>query len=199
MGKEKKPLDPVKQFRDWMKNHLRRMFFSYWERTKALQAARVGRGLYWCAACSAVSKIEGHHIDHIEPVVDPKIGFVDWDVYITRLFCKAANLQLLCKPCHTLKTEKEREVRKAFKTGTYSPDRAAKISKAKQGIPNLNARTPITGIFEGVGVVFGSTKEAAEITAVPRKRVTDILLGRRNHSKGWIFERIQNGGRNEER
>lgn len=127
----KKPLDPVKQFRDWMKNTLRRAFFRYWERTKAIQAARVDRGIYKCASCLQVSKIKGMHIDHIVPVVDPTIGFVNWDMYINRLFCKADNLQLLCKPCHTIKTDKEREERKKYKTGIYSIDRPAKISAAK--------------------------------------------------------------------
>jgi len=108
----KKPVDPITQFRGWMKNTLRRAFFRYWERTKALQAARVDRGLYKCAKCLAVSKIKGMHIDHISPVVDPAVGFVNWEVYISRMFCLASNLQLLCKPCHSLKTATERLERK---------------------------------------------------------------------------------------
>ena len=52
------------------------------------------------------------HIDHIDPVVDPERGFVDWDIYIARLFCSAENLQLLCEPCHKTKTDREREIRK---------------------------------------------------------------------------------------
>lgn len=188
--KARKPLDPVKQFRDWMKNCLRRLFFKFWERTKAIQMARVDRGLYKCADCKQISKIKGMHIDHISPVVDPKVGFIDWDVYIKRLFCSSDNLQLLCKPCHGKKTEKERLERKAFKTGTYSPERNIKISKAKLGVPNMGLRRKIVGIFNGIESVFGSTKEAAEVTHIPRKRITDILIGRRTQSKGWTFRRF---------
>jgi 5-methylcytosine-specific restriction endonuclease McrA len=183
----KKPLDPVKQFRDWMKNGLRRAFFRFWERTKALQAARVDRGIYKCAGCAGLSKVKGMHIDHISPVVDPKVGFVGWDVYIARLFCPASNLQLLCKPCHTIKTEKERLERKEAKTGIYSADRAAKISAAKLGVPNLKDRRPIIGVHDGQETRFDSTKQAADVTLIPRKRITDVLIGRRDGSKGWTF------------
>jgi len=188
----KKPLDPVKQFRDWMKNTLRRAFFRYWERTKALQAARVDRGLYRCAACLKVDKIKGHHIDHIDPVVDPKVGFIGWDEYIKRLFCSASNLQLLCKACHDIKTDKERQERKLAKTGIYSIDRPEKISKAKLGVPNTKIQVPIIGAYFGIETIFNSTKEAAEVTKIPRKRITDILIGRRAQSKGWMFKRVVN-------
>ncbi len=186
----KKTLDPVKQFRDWMKNTLRRAFFRYWERSKTIQQARVDRGIYKCAGCSQVSKIKGMKVDHILPVVDPAVGFVDWTTYISRLFCDSSNLQLLCTPCHDAKTERERLKRKEFKTGIYSADRPAKISAAKLGVPNLKLRRAIIGIFDQKETIFKSTKEAAEITGIPRKRVTDILMGTRTGSKGWSFKRI---------
>lgn len=185
----RKPLDPEKQFREWMKNTLRRAFFRFWERTKAIQAGRVDRGVYKCAGCGTLSKIKGMHIDHISPVVETAVGFVNWDIYITRLFCPATNLQLLCKACHDQKTERERLERKAAKTGIYSPDRAGKISIAKQGVPNLKLRRSIIGILDGKETVFGSTKEASEKTLVPRKRITDVLIGRRNIANGWTFRR----------
>ena len=50
-------------------------------------------------------------VDHIEPVVDPKEGFISWDVFIDRLFCERANLQAVCKPCHKVKTQKEKKKR----------------------------------------------------------------------------------------
>ena len=184
----KKPLDPVKQFRDWMKNTLRRAFFRYWERTKTIQNARVDRGLYKCAECKQISKIKGMRVDHISPVVETAVGFVNWDTYISRLFCSADNLQLLCGSCHDKKTEQERLERKAAKTGIYSPDRAGKISVAKLGIPNLKLRRPIIGKFGGQETLFDSTKQAAEITKLPRKRITDVLIGIRDQYKGWEFE-----------
>lgn len=54
-------------------------------------------------------------IDHVQPIVDPKVGFVDWDVYIKRMF--EGELQVLCnypglrdgKPsCHHAKTALEK-------------------------------------------------------------------------------------------
>lgn len=54
-------------------------------------------------------------VDHINPVVDPKEGFVSWDEFIKRLFCEEENLQLLCKSCHDKKTAQEKEVRTKWK------------------------------------------------------------------------------------
>jgi 5-methylcytosine-specific restriction endonuclease McrA len=76
----------------------------------------VRRGIYHCAGCDQdvpVSiKIEGKRIknvsvDHINPVVDVG-GFVDWNEFISRLYCELDNLQLLCKQCHDLKSKNER-------------------------------------------------------------------------------------------
>lgn len=65
--------------------------------------------LYECKACKGKFSSRDIQIDHIKPVIDPKKGFVSWDVYIDRLFCEAKNLQALCKTCHKKKTVKERE------------------------------------------------------------------------------------------
>ncbi|TXH56279.1 MAG: hypothetical protein E6Q97_06740 [Desulfurellales bacterium] len=49
--------------------------------------------------------------DHVEPVVDPKKGFEDFEVYVFRMFNKS--LQPLCKECHDKKTKAEAQERKA--------------------------------------------------------------------------------------
>ena len=49
--------------------------------------------------------------DHVEPVVDPKKGFEDFEVYVWRMFNK--KLQPLCKDCHDKKTKAEAQERKA--------------------------------------------------------------------------------------
>ena len=54
-------------------------------------------------------------VDHIDPVVSPKTGFVSWDVYIERMFCEADGFQVLCHTCHGIKTQNEREERKKWK------------------------------------------------------------------------------------
>lgn len=203
--RSRKPLDPVKQFREWMKNTLRRAFFRFWERTKALQAARVDRGLYQCAGCKVVAKIEGHHIDHISPVVDPKVGFVDWNTYISRLFCSADNLQLLCKICHTTKTKLEQEERKAAKTGIYfigkklSQEQKDKISEGHKGqIPSNLAsiqearKCPIiaTNVISGEVIEFNSLTVAAEALKVSIGNITTICKGttKRKKANGFYFK-----------
>lgn len=47
-------------------------------------------------------------IDHIDPVVDPDVGFVDLNTYQERMFVGKEKLQKLCGECHTTKTNSER-------------------------------------------------------------------------------------------
>ena len=67
---------------------------------------------YKCAECLEEFPAKVVQVDHIKPVVDPKKGFISWDVFIDRMFCDEDNLQVLCKACHDKKTTKEREVKK---------------------------------------------------------------------------------------
>lgn len=86
-------------------------------------AARVSRGLYECAICKEHvpttvyddekrRRVHNIVVDHIEPVVDPAVGFTTWDEYIERMFVEVDGLQLLCKKCHTIKTNEERRIAK---------------------------------------------------------------------------------------
>lgn len=81
--------------------------------------ARVARGLYECASCKnhvpptirdGRKRVQNIFVDHIDPIVDPEVGFVSWDTFIERMFCEVDNLQLLCKGCHDIKSASEREV-----------------------------------------------------------------------------------------
>lgn len=54
-------------------------------------------------------------IDHIEPVVDPDTGFVDFNTYFKRMWCDRSNLQKICGECHREKTNAE-WFRRRFKT-----------------------------------------------------------------------------------
>jgi hypothetical protein len=51
-------------------------------------------------------------VDHINPVVDPAKGFINWDIYIDRIFCEVDKLQVLCRSCHKEKTAEEKLLRK---------------------------------------------------------------------------------------
>ena len=48
--------------------------------------------------------------DHINPIVDPAIGFTTYDDWITRCFVELDGYQALCHKCHTAKTADEREI-----------------------------------------------------------------------------------------
>lgn len=67
---------------------------------------------YKCAGCERLFLARDVQVDHITPVVEPAVGFVDWETYFDRLFCEVDNLQVLCKKCHNKKTKEERAERK---------------------------------------------------------------------------------------
>lgn len=84
--------------------------------------AKQARNEYKCANCGdigpATIKVNGERVnnaivDHINPIVDPEVGFVDWDSTIERMYCEEENLQLLCHKCHEEKTNEERATAKA--------------------------------------------------------------------------------------
>lgn len=62
---------------------------------------------YACAKCKEDFPAKQVQVDHKKPVVDPKVGFVDWNTYIERMFCEKKNFQILCLECHKAKTKKE--------------------------------------------------------------------------------------------
>lgn len=64
---------------------------------------------YICAGCGEEYTNKDVEVDHIDAVVDPNVGFVDWNTYIARLFSSKDNYQLLCKTCHRLKSNEEKK------------------------------------------------------------------------------------------
>jgi len=108
---------------NWVTIKLRRASLMWPGRTKALQAARVERGLYKCAMCEGKFKKGAYHLDHIDSVVpinggnrrkdDPKR--VDFNLYIDRLFVGPEKYQVLCIACHASKTACEDQMREFYK------------------------------------------------------------------------------------
>lgn len=92
---------------------LRRVWRFSPEAKEAKEAARVvvqerpRRVMYRCAACGCLAKDQDSQVDHVAPVVALE-GFDGWDAYISRLFCGAEGLQVLCSGCHDAKTSEER-------------------------------------------------------------------------------------------
>lgn len=94
---------------------LRRSSFRWRARTEAMQNARVERGKYKCNECKDLFGPKQIILDHIEPVVDPKVGWVDWNTFIERLFVPAEKFQILCHACSSVKTEIEDKMREHYK------------------------------------------------------------------------------------
>jgi hypothetical protein len=98
------------------KNRFKADFF---ETTKT--GKKVRRVHYKCAHCGGffLDRTGNREIavDHIEPVIDTKLGWVGYESFVNRLFCSADNLQILCNykgekngkiSCHAIKTLQER-------------------------------------------------------------------------------------------
>ena len=78
------------------------------------------RGMYKCAKCgkgspATLPPLEGKKrrrnnaaVDHIDPVVDPAVGFIDWNTYIERMFIEAEGYQVLCHKCQSSATALKR-------------------------------------------------------------------------------------------
>ena len=82
--------------------------------------------MYRCATCKGEFPAKEVQVDHLHPVVDPVVGFVNWDVFIERLFCEEETLQVLCSMCHTKKTKEEKQQRNITKCDSPT------LSKAKK-------------------------------------------------------------------
>jgi 5-methylcytosine-specific restriction endonuclease McrA len=110
------------RFRSFVTSALRAASRRWPPKYKALKEAFVGRKVnaktgkvamhYECAECKKHFVAVDVQVDHIDPVVDPKKGFQTWDKFIERMFVEIEKLQVLCKPCHKIKTDQEKLERK---------------------------------------------------------------------------------------
>lgn len=66
--------------------------------------------MYECEVCkNAFEKLDVHHID---PRIDPLIGWQSFDTWVERTFVSAEKLQGLCEGCHDEITHKETRIGK---------------------------------------------------------------------------------------
>jgi 5-methylcytosine-specific restriction endonuclease McrA len=112
------------QFTTFVKGHLRKASRWWKPISEVLRKARVARGVYLCAVCkqhvpSSIvvngKRVKNIQIDHVDPIVDPRVGFTTWDDFIFRLFCEEDNLAATCSACHSKKSQQERELSKQRK------------------------------------------------------------------------------------
>lgn len=114
------------RFHSFIKGGLRGISMRWPPKNEVKRNARLERGVYLCAGykkethetSASLPPLPGNRrrinnavVDHISPVVDPKVGFVSWDELIKRLFCERDGFQLLCNECHKSKTADERKER----------------------------------------------------------------------------------------
>jgi len=109
------------RFNSFIKGNLRNASRKWQPINEALAKARVARGEYLCAECKETvpatvkegrARVKNVHVDHIDPVIDPAVGFETWDMVIERLFVEGDKLQVLCTACHKIKCDVEKNVAK---------------------------------------------------------------------------------------
>lgn len=62
---------------------------------------------FLCAECQEEYVAKDVQVDHIKPIGKDKT----WDEFIHGLYCEPDNLQVLCVPCHKIKTTKEKKLK----------------------------------------------------------------------------------------
>lgn len=121
------------KFNSFIKNNLRSATRKWAPIQKCKKRAHVARGLYKCDCCGEEvpptifdedkrKRVKNVYVDHIIPIIDPAVGFTTWDECIERMFCDSSNLQLLCKKCHSEKSQEEIEVAKERRRRTKEED-----------------------------------------------------------------------------
>jgi len=127
MSSKPKSVIPVAK----IKNNLRRLHMHCKYKNKAKQRSKIDSATFLCEVegCSnayyegssdknylklcekyaGVYNIEKGRIelDHINPVVDIKKGFGNWDDYLHALWVNDTGYQCLCRSCHAEKSAKE--------------------------------------------------------------------------------------------
>lgn len=106
------------QFKSFIKGNLRRVTSKWGPIQDALREARTRRGFYHCNGCNEEvsastmdengKRVKNVHVDHIEPIILPEVGWVSWDDTINRMFSERDNLQVLCYDCHKKKSDDEK-------------------------------------------------------------------------------------------
>ena len=107
------------RYASFIKSLLRKGTQKWGPKNEVLKEARVDKGVYHCNGCKMNvpvtikvnnKRIRNVTVDHLEPIVDPAVGFTTWDEYISKMFCEKENLQVLCLECHSKKCAEERKI-----------------------------------------------------------------------------------------
>lgn len=96
------------------------MLRQVWDRSylkwNALRRVKVAPNQYRCEKCHKVFKLREVQVDHMNPCVDPVIGWENMTQFVMKLFCPSEFLQVLCQDnCHPRKSKKENKTRREMK------------------------------------------------------------------------------------
>lgn len=110
--------------KNWIIHQLRRLSLKWPLRIKAVNRTKktyfiksskgtdVKRVSFTCETCGKTDlKSSEKQLDHKIPVIDPQVGFVDYNTFIERLFCDEDNFKTICLLCHQKKSSTEGEQR----------------------------------------------------------------------------------------
>ena len=99
----------------WLKNVIRRASYRWPPRYEAKTLARIRRGVYRCGICQGEVPASELEMDHIEPVIDPKKGWVSLEDYGMKMIPDAEGFQAVHKTCHLAKSIEENSQRRETK------------------------------------------------------------------------------------
>ena len=112
------------RYNSFIKSAIRSMTSRWPVKYDALRAAQVGVKVnpktgrnamhYKCACCGEDFPVKEVQVDHKQPLI-PTDGSSqnDWNVIINRALVEVEGFQVLCKPCHKVKTAEENNERRS--------------------------------------------------------------------------------------
>lgn len=180
------------RFNSFIKSALRGASRKWKPLQDALKNAREERGFYRCASCKELvpatikegrKRVKNVHADHIVPIVDPRVGFTNWDDCVERMMCESDNFQALCKECHDKKCSEEKAMEKERRalTKEYPTEHKSWVAMRQRC---LNKKDPSYDYYGGRGITICPEWESFE------QFVKD--MGRR--PEGFTIERIDVDG-----
>ena len=149
------------KYYSFIRSALRKAWLKYPNRYKTLNEARlphkiVRRGkrcyCYECKECGGEhlgSNVVVDHIDKCGKLLDYK----DFPLFISNLFCGMEGLQVLCKPCHHIKTMEERGINPYMATFKKKKASVQKAFLESLGLPEgKNSKERIETYKEYLGI-----------------------------------------------
>lgn len=111
--------------RGLIKGAVRRVFSRSDLRKEAVESAKIEhsdpkrRTKKWirCKECQQPTPLWLAEADHVLPIVpvDSSLEEMSWDTLVNNLWCDIKLLDILCKPCHTVRTQAQNAERRRIK------------------------------------------------------------------------------------